>query len=169
MRREAEYFSMTTGIWISRTLNSYMVITMHYLTKAFTMKDVTLKAAPLRGSQTGDYIEESGGASFAEFRLKKDTLSKVMRNSASNGVKACNAWNIPDLCCIAHCTNLVVGSFFLGKWAKWLRQGSWYWWWRKRWYHVVRECRLSRQLCMERRRRAQYSCPKACSKDANDF
>lgn len=43
IHREAEYFAMSTGIWSSETMESYMAITIHYMTKAYNMKDLNWK------------------------------------------------------------------------------------------------------------------------------
>lgn len=113
MESDAEYFSMTTDIWSSRTMESYMALTIHYLTADFLMKEFTLEVTPLRGSHTADFIREFWAESFARFGLSKDKLSMMLRDNASNGVKACNDWGIKHFGCIAHCIHLVVGPFVL--------------------------------------------------------
>lgn len=37
----------------------------------------------------------------------------LLRDNASNGVKACNDWGIPNFGCVAHCLHLIVGPFLL--------------------------------------------------------
>ncbi|GAX15901.1 hypothetical protein FisN_2Lu388 [Fistulifera solaris] len=37
----------------------------------------------------------------------------VLRDNASNGVKACNDWGVSHFGCVAHCLHLIVGPFLL--------------------------------------------------------
>ena len=54
MESEIDYFAMTTDIWSSRTMKSYMAITIHYLTAEFVMRGFALEVTPLQGAHTGD-------------------------------------------------------------------------------------------------------------------
>lgn len=94
-------------------MESYMDVTIHYLTKVFTTKAFTLKVTTLKGSHNGDYIRECWDESFAKFGLQKDNLYMIMRDNVSDGVKACNNQSVCRLDCIAHFIPLFVGPFFL--------------------------------------------------------
>lgn len=124
IQRETDYFAMTTDIWSSRTMESYMAITIHYLTTEFVMKDFTLEVTPLQGSHTGDYIREFWSESISRFGLNKDKLSMMMRDNASNGIKACNDWGVQHFGCIAHSIHLVIGTFLLEKGSNEAEKGS---------------------------------------------
>lgn len=51
--------------------------------------------------------------SFEAWGIKKEKLAMLLRDNASNGVKACNDWGIPHFGCVAHCLHLIVGPFLL--------------------------------------------------------
>ena len=63
---------MTTDIWSSRVMESYMVETLHYITEAFDMRSFTLEVTPLRGAHTGENIKFFWEESFARYSLKKE-------------------------------------------------------------------------------------------------
>ena len=71
MESEMDYFAMTTDIWSSRTMKSYMAITIHYLTAEFVMRGFTLDVTPLQGAHTGDYICKFWNESFTHYGLDK--------------------------------------------------------------------------------------------------
>ena len=55
---DVKYFSSTTDIWSSRTIESFMAITLHALTEDFHMIIMTLTVDPLKGKHSGDFIHK---------------------------------------------------------------------------------------------------------------
>ena len=53
--------------------------------------------------------------SFARFGLDTAKLVLMMRDNASNGVRACKDWGIRHFGCIGHSIHLVVGPFVIEK------------------------------------------------------
>ena len=53
---EMNYYSLTTDIWSSRVMQSFMALTLHYLTENFELKAAVLEVKPLVGSHTGEFI-----------------------------------------------------------------------------------------------------------------
>ena len=49
---EMEFFSCTSDIWLSRTMESFLALTIHYLTDNFDMKKFVLKVDPIVGKHT---------------------------------------------------------------------------------------------------------------------
>ena len=43
---ETDYFAMTTDIWSSRVMESFMAETLHYLTEDFKMVNLILEVSP---------------------------------------------------------------------------------------------------------------------------
>ena len=90
IEKEMDYFTMTTDIWSSRVMESYMAETLHYLTQDFEMQNLTIEVTPFRGSHTALNIRNFWEDSFCAFGLSTEKLTMMMRDNASNGVKACN-------------------------------------------------------------------------------
>lgn len=53
LKSEMDYFSVTTDIWSSRLMQSFMALTLHYITRDFEMKSAVIEVRPLTGSHTG--------------------------------------------------------------------------------------------------------------------
>lgn len=53
---EMDWFSITTDIWTSRTMESFMAVTIHYLDPDFNMKEFVLEVRQFSESHTGDNI-----------------------------------------------------------------------------------------------------------------
>ena len=64
IKRDIKYFSTTTDIWSSRTMESFMTITLQALTEDFNMINMTLEVEPLQRKHTGTYIMEKMSESF---------------------------------------------------------------------------------------------------------
>lgn len=84
------YFAMTTDIWSSRVMESYMAETLHYLTEDFEMRNLTFEVTPFRGSHTALTIRNFWEDTFSTFGLRTEILTMMVRDNASNCVKACN-------------------------------------------------------------------------------
>ena len=71
IKNNVEYFCVTTDIWSSRVMESYMAETLHYVTEAFDMRTLTLEVTPLRGAHTGENNKNFREESFRKYGLKK--------------------------------------------------------------------------------------------------
>ena len=109
---------MTTNIWSSRVMESYMAETLHYLTQDFEMQNLTIEVTPFRGSHTALNIQNFWEDSFCAFGLSTEKLTMMMRDNVSNDVKACNHWAIWHFGCIGHSIYLVLGLFLIKKHKK---------------------------------------------------
>ena len=94
--KEVEFFSVTTDIWSSRTMESFMALTLHSLTEDFQPINFTLAVEPLRGRHTAAFIKKSLEQQFESWRLNKDFLVMMLRDNASNAVKACADMGVQD-------------------------------------------------------------------------
>ena len=112
---EVTYFSGTTDIWSSRTTESFMAITLHALSKDFEMINMTLEVDPLKGKHTGQFMKQRMIDSFENWGIQKEKLVMMLRDNASNAIKACNEWGINSFGCIGHTLHLIVGPLFLQK------------------------------------------------------
>ena len=112
---EVTYFSGTTDIWSSRTMESFMAITLHAVSKDFEMINMTLEVDPLKGKHTGQFIKQRMEESFEKWGIQKDKLVLMLRDNASNAIKACDEWGIESFGCIGHTLHLIVGPLFVQK------------------------------------------------------
>jgi hypothetical protein len=115
MRNEMDYFAMTTDIWSSRVMESYMAETIHYLTEDFEMKTFTMEVTPFPSPQTAERILEFWEESFTRHDLANEKLTIMLQDNASNGVKECQQLKIQNFGCIGHSSHLVLGPFFIEK------------------------------------------------------
>ena len=90
IKREIKYFSTTTDIWSSRTMESFMAITLQALTDDFNMINMTLEVEPLQRKHTGTYIMEKMIESFHKWGIEKENMTMMLRDNASNAIEACN-------------------------------------------------------------------------------
>ena len=90
IKKEMDYYSMTTDIWSSRVMQSFMAVTLHYLTEEFDIKTFVLEVTPLRGSHTGEFIAERLRHTLLSFGMQVQKVALLLRDNASNGIKACD-------------------------------------------------------------------------------
>jgi hypothetical protein len=96
-------------------MKSFMALTLRYLTESFELKTAVLEVRPLTGSHTGEFIASCLTASMNHFGLEKAKLALLLRDNASNGIKACNEMMINHFGCIGHGLHLLVGPFLIPK------------------------------------------------------
>ena len=72
---------MTTDIWSSRVMESYMAETLHYITEAFDMRSFTLEVTPLRGVHTGENINFFWRNRLPSIALRKKKMSMMLRDN----------------------------------------------------------------------------------------
>jgi hypothetical protein len=115
LQNDIKYFSATTDIWSSKSMESFMPLTLHALTEDFEVINLTLAVDPLRGRHTSDFICRTMQDSFNDWGVQKDDLVLMLRDNASNAVKACNDWNVKYFGCIGHTFHLILGPLFVKK------------------------------------------------------
>ena len=112
-KREMDFFSCTSDIWLSRTLEAFLALTIHYLTEDFEMKKFVLKVDPLAGKYTANCIRGIMETTFDEWNLDVGCLSMMLRNSSTNMVRACTDEGITHFPCVGHSLHLIVGPLLL--------------------------------------------------------
>ena len=76
---------------------------------------IVLEVSPFHESHNAVNIATFWKNSFEKFSLRPEKLSMMMRDNASNGVKACNNLGIRHFGCIGHSIHIVIGPFVLEK------------------------------------------------------
>jgi hypothetical protein len=112
---DIKYYSATTDIWSSRTMVSFMAITLHALTDDFSMINLTLDVMPLQGKHTGRFIMEQLMESFDKWGIQNENMTMMLRDNTSNAIKVCHNWGITHFGCIGHTLHLIVGALFVQK------------------------------------------------------
>ena len=85
-----------------------MAITLHTLTDDFNMINMTLEVEPLQGKHTCTFIMEIMIESFHKWGIEKENMMMMLRDNASNAIKACHDWGIPHFGGIGHTLHLVI-------------------------------------------------------------
>ena len=109
--KEMDYFAATTDMWTGRTSESFIAITIHYLTEEFEQRNFTIEIAPVRGRHTGEHIASLIREAFDRWALPLNKLSIMARDNGSNVVSACNKLDITHQGCVGHSIHLVVNPF----------------------------------------------------------
>lgn len=110
---EMLYYALTSDIWTSLAMESFISLTIHYLTDGFEMREFTLKVSKLEGRHTGDLIKATLSTALIDFGIDKCNMSMMLRDNGSNMVKACNDWRVTSFGCVGHSLHLVVGPLLL--------------------------------------------------------
>lgn len=87
--QQADYFSATTDLWSSRTMEPYMSLTVHFIATDFTMKSKCL---------------------LGSWSLEEEKMACITTDNGSNIVKAISINNWTRLQCFGHRLHLVIGE-----------------------------------------------------------
>nr|XP_033940878.1 zinc finger BED domain-containing protein 4-like [Pseudochaenichthys georgianus] len=101
--------SFTTDCWSGST-ESLISLTCHYIDNEWTRKQVVLNTKAMHGSHTGEYIGETFLGMLDNWKISKDRVALVLRDSGANMVKGMRLAELPDLSCTAHSLQLVVND-----------------------------------------------------------
>ncbi|KAK1901868.1 Zinc finger BED domain containing protein 4 [Dissostichus eleginoides] len=99
--------SFTTDCWSGST-ESLMTLTCHFIDNAWTRKQVVLNTKAMHGSHTGEYIGETFLGMLDDWKISKDRVALLLRDSGATMVKGMRLAELPDLSCTAHSLQLVV-------------------------------------------------------------
>uniref|UniRef100_A0A672YBA6 BED-type domain-containing protein n=1 Tax=Sphaeramia orbicularis TaxID=375764 RepID=A0A672YBA6_9TELE len=99
--------SFTTDCW-SGVTESLMSLTCHFIDNEWTRKQVVLNTRAMQGSHTGEYLKDTFLSMPEEWKIIKDRVTLVLRDSGANIVKGMRLAELPDLSCTAHTLQLVV-------------------------------------------------------------
>uniref|UniRef100_A0A3P8RUH3 BED-type domain-containing protein n=1 Tax=Amphiprion percula TaxID=161767 RepID=A0A3P8RUH3_AMPPE len=106
--------SFTTDCWSGAT-ESLMSLTCHFIDSEWTRKQVVLNTRVMQGSHTGEYLKDTFLSMLEEWKIRKDRVALVLRDSGANIVKGMRLAELPDLSCTAHALQLVVHDGLLSQ------------------------------------------------------
>ncbi|KAF4031496.1 hypothetical protein GN244_ATG16664 [Phytophthora infestans] len=107
---EVDFYSLTTDMWTSRTTDSYIALTIHFMTDFFELRSYTLEVASFCGKHTGARIRKKLRDLMYTWGLDISRVSKVVRDNGANIVKACHELGVDHFGCMAHSLHLVVSG-----------------------------------------------------------
>lgn len=105
----ATWLSFTTDVWSSAVSSDCLLsLTVHWMTDSFERKSAVLHAEPLRGSHTGEILCDHYRRMLAKWNINKSQVHLMVRDNASNMIKAMKDGSFSDLGCFAHTLQLIV-------------------------------------------------------------
>ena len=111
-----KWFSFTTDIWSTEVSNdSLLSFTVHWLTELFEKKEAVLHAHPLPGSHSGEMLCREYNTMLSKWSIDNEQVHLIVRDNASNMVKAMSDGDFEDLGCFAHTLQLVINDGILSQ------------------------------------------------------
>lgn len=107
---EADYFSFTTDMWSSRTLDSYMSLTVHYVNSNWELQAHCLGAFPFREDHTGEHIAQGVLDMLEEWGLPRRNVVVGTTDNASNNKRAFEILEMKRLGCFGHNLDLSINK-----------------------------------------------------------
>ena len=101
--------ALTSDGWTSRATESFLTVTVHYITSEWEMKSSVLQTRPLYESHTSEHLSEALTEAVTEWKLQRGSSTiPVTTDNAKNMVNAVNATAGlgPQIGCFAHTVNL---------------------------------------------------------------
>jgi len=112
---DVEHISITADTWTSIAVQSYLTVTVHYVSKEWTLKSHVLGTLLLEERHTGEHLSEWIVEMLANFSISPSKVVAVVHDNASNMLSAMNILmstytSIQSVRCSAHTLQLVVHS-----------------------------------------------------------
>lgn len=112
-RQDAQSWSLTTDLWTSRSLDSYISMTCHYMTNNFILEKHTLATSYFPGSHTGEAIYHKLSDIMDKWNIQHGEQTVpvyVVSDNARNlsAAIALSPWN--HVLCFAHSLQLAVND-----------------------------------------------------------
>lgn len=101
------FYCLTFDIWASRTTDSFLALTMHFVSADFDLKSYTLTIARFPGKHTGVRIADLVLSLMQKWELDALRLIKIVGDNGSNVIKAYKEMDVNHFGCIAHSLHLV--------------------------------------------------------------
>ena len=106
---QISHVALTSDIWTSRTTQSYLTLTCHFLTSSWELKTLVLETFELNNDHTADNIAEALQRVAGSWGISNKIVAMVTDNAA-NIVAAVRMTGWMHIPCFAHTLNLVVSD-----------------------------------------------------------
>lgn len=107
---EVAFYSATTDMWSSRTMQPYMSLTVHYINDSWTLRSTCLQTAYFPDNHTGEIIAHGLKDALSSWGLSEERLICMTTDSGTNIVKALRDNNWPSLQCFGHKLHNAIGK-----------------------------------------------------------
>ena len=108
VKHQCDYYCFTTDAWTSRAKQSYISLTLHFVTKELEMKSCMLEIDHLPGSHTGQALAERVRSLILDWKLNLNNCSMMVTDNGSNMLLASKLLGVEHMSCFAHSLHLVV-------------------------------------------------------------
>ncbi|XP_077091534.1 E3 SUMO-protein ligase ZBED1-like [Siphateles boraxobius] len=99
---EMQFYSATTDLWSSRTMQPYLSLTVHYINISWTLRSICLQTAYFPDNHTGEIIAHGLKDALSSWGLSEERLVCMTTDSGTNIIKALKDNNWPSLQCFGH-------------------------------------------------------------------
>ena len=106
--KELIFYSATTDMWTSAANDSYMTVTIHFITSDWELKSFCLETMPLFKDHTGQNIADAMVDILDSWDLNRDNLVATTTDSGSNVVSAFRLMNALRISCFGHNLDLAI-------------------------------------------------------------
>ena len=89
LEKECSYFSLTTDLWSSTSLQPYMSCTVHYINSSWEFLSHCLQAHYTPEDHTGENFSDALASALQEWSLDSSKMVAITTDSASNIVSTC--------------------------------------------------------------------------------
>jgi hypothetical protein len=114
MLGEVEYISATADTWTSIATESFLTVTVHYVSQEWVLKSHVLGTLMLEERHTGEHLSSWIVEMLSKFNVSPSKLVAVVHDNASNMVSAMNVlkstYGTESVRCTAHTLQLAVNS-----------------------------------------------------------
>ena len=116
LQEGADYISFTTDVWSSDVnSDSLLGLTAHCVDGNFQRKSAVLQAHSLDDRHTGEYIAMQLLKMLESWKVDSSKVHVIIRDNASNTVKAMEEASLPSFGCFAHSLQLLVHDVLLSQ------------------------------------------------------
>ncbi|XP_073708964.1 E3 SUMO-protein ligase ZBED1-like [Garra rufa] len=102
------YFAATTDLWSSRTMEPYLSLTVHFITRDFKLKSRCLQTVFFPADHTGEELAQGLKESLNSWSLEEQKMVCITTDSGANIVKATSLNNWTRLQCFGHRLHLAI-------------------------------------------------------------
>ncbi len=106
--KNLKYFSATTDLWSSSTMEPYISLTVHFITEEWRLDSKCLQVLFIPEDHTGKNLAEALKLSLEQWSLQQDSLVAITTDNGSNVILASQILGWRRLSCFGHNLHLAV-------------------------------------------------------------
>ena len=108
---KGQRFGVTTDLWTDLNNESFMSLTLHFITEDMEMITLALECAPFDGRHTGENIAKGMEAILERHGISDDDIEGAVTDNAKNVIAGLrDHTNIKRFACLAHTLDLCAKS-----------------------------------------------------------